>query len=79
MSDSCDEALTNLYSYLDSELSTDVLEHVRLHLGRCHPCESAFEFELHLKRVVRERLAEDVSPAVLERFRIALRSACEET
>lgn len=78
MSGNCDEALTKLYFYLDTELSASELEKIRIHLGDCSPCGGVFDFEQRLRQVVRERLAEEVPPAALDRFRQALRQACDE-
>ena len=60
MSEQCDDALENLYLYLDGELKPDVAESVRIHLDDCPPCLDAYAFEQRLKTVVRERLQEDV-------------------
>ena len=73
MSELCDEALANLYPYLDAELDEGEIERIRVHLIDCPPCGDAFGFEQRLKLVVRERLAEDVPESALLRFRQALR------
>ncbi len=75
MSEICDEALANLYPYLDSELARVHVERIRAHLEDCPPCCDAFSFEERLKRVVRERLAEEVPDALMDRFRTVLRQA----
>ncbi len=77
MSELCDEALANLYPYLDSELEVVQVQRIRAHLDDCPPCWEVFGFEQRLKRVVRERLAEEVPDAVISRFRDALRQARE--
>ena len=68
----CDDALTQLYHYLDQELEATNLELIRLHLEDCSGCLRSFDFEARLKIVVRERLAEDVPHEFLERLREAL-------
>lgn len=75
MSELCDEALANLYPFLDSELEIVQVQRIKAHLDDCPPCWEVFGFEERLKRVVRERLAEEVPHAAMERFRAALREA----
>ncbi|HEX2404851.1 MAG TPA: zf-HC2 domain-containing protein [Acidimicrobiia bacterium] len=68
----CDDALTNLYQYLDREIETTTSEVIRAHLEDCSGCLRSFDFEARLQIVVRERLAEDVPPQFLERLRDAI-------
>ena len=68
----CDEALTNLYQYLDREMDSANSERILAHLDDCSGCFDIFEFEIRLKVVVRERLAEEVPPEFIERLRAAL-------
>ena len=68
----CDEALENLYLYLDSELDTSTSDRIRSHLDDCNGCVNSFEFEKRLKAVVKERLDEDVPDAFVARLRDAL-------
>ncbi len=75
MSEPCDDALTSLYLFLDEEMPEAETVRIRQHLADCPPCVGHFEFESRLKRVVRERLAEEVPPDVIDRFRAALRHA----
>ena len=64
-----------MYEYLDGELDeSDVVDRIRFHLVDCPPCGDSFDFEVRLKRVVRERLAEDVPNDVMERLRTVVRS-----
>ncbi len=73
MSTDCDEALENLYLYLDSELDTVSSEKIRAHLEVCKGCGPMFDFEGRLKTVVRDRLDEDVPDSVVDKVRKALR------
>ncbi|MFB3051631.1 MAG: mycothiol system anti-sigma-R factor [Acidimicrobiia bacterium] len=72
MTKDCDEALENLYLYLDSELDSVTSSRIRSHLDECRGCGPQFDFEGRLKAVVRERLHEDVPDAVVDRVRAAL-------
>ena len=72
MSQDCDEALENLYLYLDSELDQVSTERIRSHLDECTDCVNSFEFEKRLKDVIKERLNEDVPEHLVARVREAL-------
>ena len=75
MSEHCDEALARMYEYLDGELDeSDVVERIRFHLEDCPPCGDSFDFERRLQHVVRERLAEEVPPDVMDRLRTVVRT-----
>ena len=74
MSDHCDEALANLYSYLDDEMDDrELAERIRLHLDDCPPCGNGFSFEERLRVVIRSRLGESVPLRVVERLRVVIR------
>ncbi len=77
MSDRCDEALANLYLYLDSELDRVSSDRIRAHLADCPPCEHVFSFEHRFKLVVRERLREEVPPEFIAKIRAVLSSEYE--
>ena len=68
----CDDALTNLYQYLDGEIEASTSEVIRAHLEDCSGCLKSFDFEARLQIVVRERLAEEVPAEFLERLRDAI-------
>jgi anti-sigma factor (TIGR02949 family) len=56
----CDDAIGQLYLYLDGELGTDVVARVEDHLQRCSPCLEAYDFEAELRRVISAKCSEDV-------------------
>jgi mycothiol system anti-sigma-R factor len=68
MSRDCDEALANLYLFLDSELDRINADRIRAHLESCGGCAGPFEFERRLRIVVRERLAEEVPEEIVVRL-----------
>lgn len=68
----CDEALKNLYLYLDAELDSVTSERIQSHLDDCNGCVHSFEFEKRLKTVVREHLDEEVPDSFVDRLREAL-------
>lgn len=65
----CDDALHDVYSYLDKEVNWYRSWVIRRHLAGCPPCERAYVFEERLRVVVRDRLREEVPPEFLERLR----------
>ena len=68
----CDDALTNLYQYLDREVEITSIEQIRAHLDDCSGCLRSFDFESRLRIVIRERLSEEVPFEFIERLREAL-------
>ena len=69
MSKNCDEALANLYTYLDAELDGATSDRIRAHLDECSGCHAPFDFEARLKHIVKERLNEEVPEEFVERLR----------
>jgi anti-sigma factor (TIGR02949 family) len=69
----CREALQLMYEYLDSELTQEQVERIRIHLSACEHCFSKFEFEklLHDCLLKKGQLAVDAGPLksrVMERI-----------
>lgn len=67
----CDDALHNVYGYLDQEVTWYRSWQIKRHLASCPPCVQAFKFEERLKLVIRDRLQEEVPPEFLDRLRQA--------
>ena len=55
MSENCNGALTDLYEYLDGELTDEARATVEAHLRNCSPCLEAFDFESEIRRLVANR------------------------
>jgi mycothiol system anti-sigma-R factor len=72
MSKDCDEALANLYTYLDAELDGATTDRIRAHLDECSGCNRPFDFEERLKSVVKERLDEEVPDEFVAKLQQAL-------
>lgn len=70
----CDDALADLYLYLDSELDAPSSERIRSHLDECTGCNGSFDFERRLKDVVRERLNESVPESLVRKVREAIQA-----
>ena len=74
----CGEALSELYGFLDGELTADKRTVIRSHLDRCACCLEAFDFEAELRVVVSSCCRRDEVPEHL-RIRVvqALRAVAE--
>jgi mycothiol system anti-sigma-R factor len=56
----CEEALKELYVYLDGELTDEKRTIITGHLDDCNPCLEAFDFEAELRIVISRRCHDDV-------------------
>jgi mycothiol system anti-sigma-R factor len=65
----CEEALKELYVYLDGELTEEKRTIITGHLDDCNPCLEAFDFEAELRIVISKRCHDDVPESL--RMRIA--------
>jgi mycothiol system anti-sigma-R factor len=72
----CDEALTELYRFLDDELDEVTRLHIEVHLDGCSACLEAFDFEAELRKVIRSRCQERVPDELRDRV---LRAIAEAT
>jgi len=70
---SCEDAIVNVYLYLDSELGWAHTSKIKYHLHHCNGCLDAFRFEEYLKVFIRERVQEEPKQEVLDRLRVFLR------
>jgi len=65
----CDDALRELDTFLDGELSTAARELVRDHLGDCSECLGAFDFHAELRIVIATKCRrEPLPPGLLARI-----------
>lgn len=65
----CKDCSEKLDRFVDRELnSTEVLE-LQLHLEGCPPCQDQYEFQAHLKRLVKHACDCDTPPAFREKLR----------
>ena len=61
----CNETLRELETFLDGELTPDVLAEMRAHLGDCPSCLEAFDFHAELKAVIAQKCRNDTLPPAL--------------
>jgi anti-sigma factor (TIGR02949 family) len=66
----CDDALSQLYEFLDGELTADRRDAIRSHLDACGPCLDAHDFEDALHRLLADKCRDTVPDQL--RIRIAL-------
>jgi mycothiol system anti-sigma-R factor len=70
----CDDALHELYGFLDGELTSDRKAAISAHLDDCPPCFEAFDFEAELRLVIARKCQETVPDSLKHRIAEALRS-----
>lgn len=64
----CEEALHQLYEYIDGELDETRRAEIHDHLDKCGPCLDAFDFEEELRRVVAKRCHDTVPESLRARI-----------
>ena len=69
----CGHAIEYIYNYLDDEITWTRRMRVRWHLRKCNHCCDAFEFETHLKTVIREKGQDEPPPELMDRLKTLLR------
>jgi mycothiol system anti-sigma-R factor len=68
----CDEAVHQLYHYLDGELTDQRREQIADHLNFCGPCGGAAEFEAELRLVIANRCKDHVPESLIRRIAEAI-------
>ncbi|HQV58290.1 MAG TPA: zf-HC2 domain-containing protein [Ilumatobacteraceae bacterium] len=58
----CNDAMHELHTYLDHEMSDTDSELVRTHLAGCKDCAEAFEFHSQLRVTIRRKCRNDELP-----------------
>lgn len=56
----CQDALRELYAYLDGALTTERRVSISAHIDECSQCLEVFDFEAELRQVVAYRCREEV-------------------
>ena len=64
----CEDAIRELYTFLDGELTDARRASIRGHLDGCHPCLEAFDFEAELRMVVSHHCRETVPEPLKQRI-----------
>ncbi len=68
----CQEAVHELYHYLDGELTEERREEIRIHLDWCGPCNGAADFEAELRKVIANRCKDRVPDSLIRRVAEAI-------
>ena len=68
----CDEAVHQLYDFIDGELTDERRAQIVAHLDRCAPCAGAAEFEAELRQVIAERCRDRVPDSLVQRVAQAI-------
>jgi mycothiol system anti-sigma-R factor len=68
----CQDALHELYGYLDGELTDDRRAAIHRHLDGCQPCAEPYDFEAELRQVIRRKCQEQVPDSLMAKVREAL-------
>lgn len=68
----CDDAVRQLYSYLDGELTEERRLKISMHLDDCGSCSGAAGFEAELRSVISSRCRDRVPDSLIERVAAAI-------
>jgi mycothiol system anti-sigma-R factor len=68
----CQEAVHQLYNYLDGDLTEERREEIRVHLDFCGPCGGAAHFEEELRRVIASRCRDRVPESLIRKVAEAI-------
>lgn len=76
----CDKAITEVYSFLDGELTAVRRSKIEWHLRKCPPCADSFHFEERLMLLVKRSCAgnDDVPPELFDRLRALIQHEANE-
>jgi mycothiol system anti-sigma-R factor len=68
----CDEAVHQLYHFLDGELTEERRVQIAEHLTYCAPCGGAVEFEAELRIVIANHCRDHVPESLIRRIAAAI-------
>ena len=72
MGHDCDDALHELYHYLDGELTSERRQQIQTHLESCPPCFEGFDFEAELRIVIARKCTDQVPDGLRQRIADAI-------
>jgi mycothiol system anti-sigma-R factor len=64
----CDQAIIEIYDYLDGELTVWKRSAIAKHLDDCPPCAQGFTFEIELRQVIATKCRDQVPPELKQRI-----------
>lgn len=68
----CDEALHEIYQFLDGELTPEKRSLIARHLDDCPPCGEAYDFEAELRNVISQKCRDTVPESLRQRIADAI-------
>jgi len=68
----CNDALHELYEFLDGELTEERRANITHHLTDCSPCLETFDFQQELKMVISSKCRDEVPEALKAKIAEAL-------
>jgi mycothiol system anti-sigma-R factor len=68
----CDDALTQLYEFLDGELTPARRDVISAHLDECGPCLEAHDFEAGVRKAVADRCRDTVPDRLRDQIAAAI-------
>jgi mycothiol system anti-sigma-R factor len=72
--DNCQDALQNLYLFLDEEIDTASIEDIQEHIDNCSSCLTAYDLERVVRALVSRSCAEKAPEPLRERVLYSIRS-----
>lgn len=70
----CSDALNQLQTFLDGELTEERRKIIAEHLDLCPPCLDKHDFEAELRRVIAQRCRDEVPEELKLRIEAAIRA-----
>ena len=70
--ENCDDALHELYGFIDGELTVEKRQAIQQHLDDCPPCYEAFDFEAELRTVIKHKCVDSVPDSLRQRIADAI-------
>jgi mycothiol system anti-sigma-R factor len=68
----CNDAIHEIYHYLDGELTQETRQAIAHHLDLCPPCANGFDFESDLRQLIARKCHDDVPPDLRRRIAQAI-------
>jgi anti-sigma factor (TIGR02949 family) len=68
----CQEAVRQLYAFLDGELTDELRHAFEAHLDACNPCVDVVTFEAELRRVIANKCQDRVPEELRQRITAAI-------
>jgi mycothiol system anti-sigma-R factor len=74
----CNEAVRQLYAFMDNELTEQLRAAFEAHLDSCRPCEEVVTFEVELRRIIADRCQDRVPDELRKRIAAAISEEADD-